>query len=45
MIERIFPITEFYPGVDGVIRSVKVKTPNNKFVRPTASLCLLEAVS
>ena len=36
---------EIYPGDDGVVRSVKVKTPNNEFVRPTASLCLLEAVS
>ena len=38
-------VIEIYPGVDGVVRSVKVKTPNNEFVRPTASLCLLEAVS
>ena len=36
---------ETCPGVDGVVRSVKVKTPNNKFVRPTASFCLLEVVS
>ena len=39
------PIIEIYPGVDGVVSSVKVKTPSNEFVRPTASLCLLEAVS
>ena len=37
-------VIETYPGVDGVVRLVKVKTPNNKLVRPTASLCLLEAV-
>ena len=38
-------LVETYLGVDGVVRSVKVRTPNSKFVRPTASLCLLEAVS
>ena len=38
-------VIETYLGVDGVVRSVKVRTPNSKFVRPTASLCLLEAVS
>ena len=30
-------VIETYSGVDGDVRSVKVKTPNNKFVRPTAS--------
>ena len=35
-------VIETYPSVDGVVRSVKVKTTNNEFVRPTASLCLLE---
>ena len=38
-------LIETYPGVGGVVRSVKVKTPNKEFVRPTASLFLLEAVS
>ena len=38
-------VIETYPSVDGVVRSVKVKTPISKFVRPTASLCLLEVVS
>ena len=38
-------VSEIYPSVDGVVRSLKVKTPNNEFVRHTASLCLLEAVS
>ena len=38
-------VTETYPSVDGVVRSVKVKTPSKEFVGPTASLCLLEAVS
>ena len=32
-------VAEIYPGVDGVVWSMKVKIPNNKFVRPTASLC------
>ena len=38
-------VTETYPSVDGAVRSVKVKTPSKEFVGPTASLCLLEAVS
>ena len=34
---------EAYPGNDGgVVRTVKVKTPNNEFIRPSGKLCLLE---
>ena len=33
-----------YSSVDGVVKSLKVKTPNSEFVRPTASPCLLEVV-
>ena len=37
-------VIETILGVDGVVRSV-VRTPSSEFVKPTASLCLLEAVS
>ena len=30
------------PGVDGVVRTVKVETPSNELVRPTKTLFLLE---
>lgn len=39
------PVIETYHGVDGVVRSVKVKTPNDEFVGPVALLRLLEVVS
>ena len=35
-------ILERYPGVDGVLRTVKVKRPNNELFRPAQKLCLLE---
>ena len=35
-------IIETYPGVDGVVRTVKVKTPSNDLLRPAQKLCLLE---
>ena len=35
-------IIEKYPGVDGVVRTVKVKTPSNELLRPAQKLCLLE---
>lgn len=38
-------VIETYRGVDGVIRPEKVKTANKEFVRPAASLCLLDAAS
>ena len=34
---------EVYPGRDGVVRSVKLKTSNGELSRPSASLSLLEA--
>ena len=36
-------IIEVYPGRDGVVRSVKLKTSNGEVSRPSALLCLLEA--
>ena len=36
-------IIETFPGQDRVARSVKVKTPNNEFIRPANKLYLLEA--
>ena len=36
-------IIEVYPGRDGVVRSVKLKTSNGELSRPSALLCLLEA--
>ena len=36
-------VTEVYPGRDGVIRTVKVSTSKNEFIRPSGILCLLEA--
>ena len=35
-------IIKTYPGVDGVVRTVKVKTPSNDLLRPAQKLCLLE---
>ena len=35
-------IIETYPGVDGALRTVKVKTPSNKPLRPAQKLFLLE---
>ena len=35
-------IVEVYPGKDGIVRSVKVKTPNNELIRPSGQLYLLE---
>ena len=36
-------IIEVYPGGDGVVRSVKLKTSNGELSRLSALLCLLEA--
>ena len=36
-------VTEIFPGQDNVFRSAKVKTPTTELVRPSSSLCLLEA--
>ena len=35
-------IVETYPGSDGLVRTVKVKTKSGEFVRPIQKLCLLE---
>ena len=35
-------IIETYPGVDGVVQTVKVKTPSNDLLRPAQKRCLLE---
>ena len=35
-------ITETYPGVDGVIQTVKVKTSSNEPVRPAQQLCFIK---
>ena len=35
-------IIETYPGEDGVVWTVKVKTPSNKLLQPAQKLCLLE---
>ena len=37
-----WPFIEMYPRKDGIVRTVKVKTPNNELIRPTEKLCLLE---
>ena len=36
-------IIDVFPGRDGVVRTVKVKTPNNELIRPANKLHLLEA--
>ena len=35
-------IIETYPGVDGIMQTVKVKTHSTKLLRPAQKLCLLE---
>ena len=35
-------ILTVYPGKDGVVRSVEVKTKSGTYIRPAASLALLE---
>ena len=35
-------VIETYPGKGGIIRTVKVKMPNNKLVIPCRNLCLPE---
>ena len=36
-------IVDVYPGKDKIVRSAKVRTPNDEFVRPSGHLRLLEA--
>ena len=40
----IAPIVDTFPGKDGLVRSVRVKTKNSVLVRPVNKLCLLEEV-
>lgn len=35
-------ILNIYPGSDGLVRVVKIKTPNGKLIRPSRSICVLE---
>ena len=35
-------IVEVYPGKDGIVRSVEVKTPNNELIRSSRQLYLIE---
>ena len=35
-------ILDIYPGSDGVVRSVKIKTSNGELIRPSGSVCILE---
>ena len=35
-------IESIYPGKDGHVRTVKVKTVNGSYVRPVTKLCHLE---
>ena len=35
-------VLEVYPGPDGMVRTVKVKTKDSVFIRPIQKLCLLE---
>ena len=37
-------IVDTYPGLDGYVRSVKVKTNLGVFDRPVTKICLLEGV-
>ena len=35
-------ILDTYTGSDGVVHSVKIKTPNGELIRPSRSICVLE---
>ena len=35
-------VIEVFPGDDGRVRSVKIKTRDGELIRPSAKLCLLE---
>ena len=38
-------VVKTFPGKDGLVRSVEVKTATNVLVRPIDKLCLLESVT
>ena len=35
-------IIDVYPGDDGILRSVKIRTPTGEIIRPSRSVCVLE---
>ena len=35
-------IVAVYPGDDGIIRTIKIRTPSGEFIRPSQLLLLLE---
>ena len=35
-------VTETYPGKDGLVRSVRIRTKNTQLVRPITKLVMLE---
>ena len=35
-------ILDVYPGDDGIVRSVKIRTPTGEIIRPSRSVCVLE---
>lgn len=37
-------VMEVYPGADGFVRSVKIKTPTSEFVRPINKLVLIAPI-
>jgi hypothetical protein len=37
-------VVKVYPGQDGLVRTVEVRTPNTHLIRPERKLCLLEGV-
>ena len=38
-------VIDIYPGNDGIVCSVKIKTPNTELIRPSAKLSLFEAAT
>ena len=36
-------VTKVFQGKDSIIGSVEIKLPNNKVIRPSSKLCLLES--
>ena len=38
-------VEETFPGTDGVVREVRIRTSTSSYVRDVRSLCLLEAVT
>ena len=38
---KMAKVIEVYPGIDGLVRSVKIKTSQGEYNRPITKLCLL----